>query len=65
MPLLALGIVQPSTDERSHGGLASLSERLERGAIPSYVHPPNLRAPLPWVNPRAADGAETAEATHT
>jgi hypothetical protein len=46
MPLLALGIVQPSTDERSRDGLASLGERLERGAIPSYIHTPNVQAAL-------------------
>jgi hypothetical protein len=58
MPLLALGIVQPSTDERSRGGLASLSERLERGAIPSYVHTPNVRAALAPSTPRETSAVD-------
>ena len=55
MPLVAFGIGEPPTDQRAFGGLSSLGERLERGAIPSYVHTSNLRANRHAVNAADSD----------
>jgi hypothetical protein len=57
MPLLPLGVVQPTASQSPCGGLTSLGQRLERGAIPSYVHTPKLR-----VHPAHVKAAVTGDA---